>query len=216
MPFTTFARPCAVGGQDQYRGANNRIASLSAQISIKIKGWRIWYNIKPWWRHQMETFSALLALCAENSPVTGAVNSCHKGQSCGALMFSLVCAWINVWVNNREAGYLRRHRAHYHVTAMVWGVWTTFSEFKPRSNGKSLSKHLVKTLTMGTMDNCVHAGHFLGRTVIYHVLRDIYIAAEGHSVLSIGYMSTPREIILNWIANMARNCITPQYGIPIV
>ena len=24
----------------------------------------------PWWRHQMETFSALLALCAGNSPVT--------------------------------------------------------------------------------------------------------------------------------------------------
>ena len=26
---------------------------------------------KPWWRHQMETFSALLALCAGNSPVAG-------------------------------------------------------------------------------------------------------------------------------------------------
>ena len=26
---------------------------------------------KSWWRHQMETFSALLALCAGNSPVTG-------------------------------------------------------------------------------------------------------------------------------------------------
>ena len=25
----------------------------------------------PWWRHQMETFSALLALCVGNSPVTG-------------------------------------------------------------------------------------------------------------------------------------------------
>ena len=25
----------------------------------------------PWWRHQMETFSALLAICAGNSPVTG-------------------------------------------------------------------------------------------------------------------------------------------------
>ena len=25
----------------------------------------------PWWRHQMETFSTLLALCAGNSPVTG-------------------------------------------------------------------------------------------------------------------------------------------------
>ena len=27
--------------------------------------------LSPWWRHQMETFSALLALCAVNSPVTG-------------------------------------------------------------------------------------------------------------------------------------------------
>ena len=28
-------------------------------------------TINPWWRHQMETFSALLALCAGNSPITG-------------------------------------------------------------------------------------------------------------------------------------------------
>ena len=46
------------------------------------------------------------------------VNSPHKGQWRGALMFSLICAWINVWVNNREAGDLRRHRAHYDVTVM--------------------------------------------------------------------------------------------------
>ena len=26
---------------------------------------------QPWWRHQMEKFSALLAICAGNSPVTG-------------------------------------------------------------------------------------------------------------------------------------------------
>ena len=30
-------------------------------------------------------------------------------------MFSLIYAWINGWVNNREAGDLRRHRAHYDV-----------------------------------------------------------------------------------------------------
>ena len=29
------------------------------------------YTNIPWWRHQMETFSALLALCAGNSPVNG-------------------------------------------------------------------------------------------------------------------------------------------------
>ena len=39
------------------------------------------------------------------------VNSPHKGQWRGALMFSLIYAWINDWVNNREAGDLRRYRA---------------------------------------------------------------------------------------------------------
>ena len=47
------------------------------------------------------------------------VNSPHKGQWRGALMFSFICTWINGWVNNREAGDLRRHRAHYHVTVMA-------------------------------------------------------------------------------------------------
>ena len=70
-----------------------------------------------WWRHQMETFSALLAFCAGNSPVP--VNSPHKGQWRGALMFSLICVWINGWVNNREAGDWRRHRGHYDVNIMV-------------------------------------------------------------------------------------------------
>ena len=46
------------------------------------------------------------------------VNSPHKGQWRGALMFSLICSQINCWVNNGEAGDLRRHRAHYDVTVM--------------------------------------------------------------------------------------------------
>ena len=50
-----------------------------------------------------------------NSPV----NSPHKGQWGGALMFSLICAWLNGWVNNDEAGNLRRHLAHYDVIVVV-------------------------------------------------------------------------------------------------
>ena len=46
------------------------------------------------------------------------VNSPHKGQWRGALMFSLICIWINGWVNNREAGDLRRYRAHYDIIVM--------------------------------------------------------------------------------------------------
>ena len=73
----------------------------------------------------METFSALLALCAGNSPVTfvrgihrSPVNSPHKGHWRGALMFSLICAWNNSWANNGDAGDLRRHGAHYVVIVM--------------------------------------------------------------------------------------------------
>ena len=47
------------------------------------------------------------------------VNSPHKGQWRRALMFSLICVWITGWVNNREAGDLRRYSAHYDVIVMV-------------------------------------------------------------------------------------------------
>ena len=47
------------------------------------------------------------------------VNSPHKGQWRGALMSSLICASMNDWVNNREAGDLRRHRTHFDVTEMM-------------------------------------------------------------------------------------------------
>ena len=47
------------------------------------------------------------------------VNSPHKGQWRGALMFSLTCTWINGCVNNCEAGDLRCHRAHYDVIVMM-------------------------------------------------------------------------------------------------
>ena len=43
------------------------------------------------------------------------LNSPHKGEWRVALMFSLICAWTNGWVNNREAGDLRCHRTHYEV-----------------------------------------------------------------------------------------------------
>ena len=33
-------------------------------------GWVVFMMMFSWWRHQMETFSALLAICAGNSPVT--------------------------------------------------------------------------------------------------------------------------------------------------
>ena len=62
------------------------------------------------WCHQMEAFYALLARSSLDSP--------YKGQARRALIISLICTWINGWANNREAGTLSHHRAHYDVTAM--------------------------------------------------------------------------------------------------
>ena len=49
------------------------------------------------------------------------VNSPQKGQWRGALMFSFICPWIKSSVNIREAGDLKRYRAHYDVIVMSIG-----------------------------------------------------------------------------------------------
>ena len=85
----------------------------------------------------METFSALLANVRgiHRSPM----NSPHKGQWRGSLMFSLICAWINAWVNNRAAGDMRRHCAHYcvivvyHICNGSWQIGKTLRLYRKSS-----------------------------------------------------------------------------------
>ena len=112
-----------------------------------------------WWRHQMETFSALLAICAGNSPVTGGFPA--QRPVTRALMFSFICAWINSWVNNREAGDLRRNRAHYDVTVMVRVVHSCLraSDVVIWSRGRLMLYHSA----------CIEECH-LSRRFYYHGL----------------------------------------------
>ena len=97
-----------------------------------------------WWRHQMETFSALLAFCAGNSP--------HKDQWRGLLMFTLICARINGWVNNREAGDLRCHRANYDIIVMIMNdcAWVVFGHlcFYWSYAAISVFFHVVPTISI--------------------------------------------------------------------
>ena len=85
------------------------------------------------------------------------VNSPHKGQWRGALMFSLICVWINAWVNNREAGDLRRyhtplwrHRNDLISSAMMrfcHRVFATKGHLKLRVAGISCTlKHTLNLL----------------------------------------------------------------------
>ena len=56
------------------------------------------------------------------------VNSPHKDQWHGSLMFSLIYARINGWVNNRKAVDLRRNRAHYDVIVMIQWCFTRIAQ----------------------------------------------------------------------------------------
>ena len=69
------------------------------------------------WKHSPRNWPFMRGI--HRSPV----NSLHKGQWRGALMFPLICVWINGWINNRKAGDLRRYRTHYDVTVMITDPW---------------------------------------------------------------------------------------------
>ena len=76
------------------------------------------------WRHQMKTFSALLALCAGNSPVTSEFPSQRPVTRNFDVFFYL---HLNKRLSKQRWGCdLRRHRAQYDVT--VLGVWNTSQE----------------------------------------------------------------------------------------
>ena len=75
---------------------------------------RTWYDDVIKWKHFPRYWPFVRGI--HRSPV----NSLHKGQWGGISMFSLTCAWMNGWVNNREAFCLRRYHAHYDVIVMAW------------------------------------------------------------------------------------------------
>ena len=65
------------------------------------------------------------------------VNSTHKGKGRGALMFTLICARINEWGNNREAD----QRKHQSVIGLCEGNSPVTSEFPAQraSNAENVS-----------------------------------------------------------------------------
>ena len=91
------------------------MTKMSAHCSHKLKKTHKLYLNGSWWLHQMETFYWPFVWGIHQSPL----DSPHKGQWCGGLMFYLICAWTNSWANNWGAGDLRCNLAHYEVTVML-------------------------------------------------------------------------------------------------
>ena len=68
-----------------------------------------------WWRHQMKTFSALLALCAGNSPVTGKFPAQRPVTRSFGVSFDL---HLNKQLSKLSWGWWH-HCTHYDVTVVI-------------------------------------------------------------------------------------------------
>ena len=99
---------------------NSIVLLLANMVRGVCKQWRHHDDVIKW-KHFPRYWPSVRGI--HRSPV----NSPHKGQWRGALMFSFIFAWMNDWVNNREAGDLRRHRPHYDVIVMM--AWNNLSYF---------------------------------------------------------------------------------------
>ena len=79
-------------------------------------------------------------------------NSLHKGQWRGALMFYLIYTLLNGWVNHRDDGDMRRHRAHYDVTVMLH--WDLESQLRRNYNQTQMAQSKK-------IDNVQNLGQFI-------------------------------------------------------
>ena len=75
-----------------------------------------WVRSFTWWRHQMEKFSALLAICAGNSPVPGEFPTQRPVARSFDVFLDLR---LNKRLRKQSWGDLRRHLAHYDVIVMI-------------------------------------------------------------------------------------------------
>ena len=123
-------------------------------------------STKSWWRHQMETFSALLALC-EWGEFTG-----HrwipptKASDAELWCFLWSAPWINGWINNGEAGDLRRHRALYDVIVVLWDRSSATLLGNITSYCNPIYRRMITTFMSHWMLSLAHGMYCTGPLVI--------------------------------------------------
>ena len=113
---------------------------LNKQLNKQSRGW--WFETlsRSLWRHCNVSLEGMIDTCSNNSYISTTLRvsfmmtssigntfcvtdplwgeSTGKSQWSEALRFSSICAVRNGWANNRDAGYLGRHRAHYDAKEM--------------------------------------------------------------------------------------------------
>ena len=99
-----------------------------------------------WWRHQMETFSALLAICAGNSPVTGEFPAQRPVTQSFDGFFDL---HLNKRLSQQSWGWwFETLSTHYDVTANAGALGSRSYPSETRPNFKSKTRLLIGYFTI--------------------------------------------------------------------
>ena len=178
-----------------------------SHIGIKVSGiWDLVHDDVMKWKNFPRYWPLVWGI--HRSPV----NSPHKGQWHGTLMLSLICFWINGWVNNREAGDLRRYRAHYDVSVMMWP-----SRYSAEQN--TVLIFVKYSLAIGYLDKpdqtifSKMADEISRYLVVLQVLNEAFMLLEG-VILGLGsankgWRHNVTSSVIGWAHNQIDPCICP-------
>ena len=122
------------------RPQDSRTHQLATLDASNHTGWQsTWKRTWSWWRHQMETFSALLALCAGNSPVPGEFPA--QGPATWNIDVSFdLNGWVNGWWFETPSHSLWRHS---NVSGSTDSVACGLSMITVRSRIKEAPNHIT-------------------------------------------------------------------------
>ena len=133
-----------------------------------------------------------------------AVNFSHKGQWRGTLMFTLICARINGWVNNCEAGDLRRHRVHCDVIVMYSFVYVRkggpFLHYEKKSNYlchfgvEELCKLWIHMYLFETIQHVVIFVYPKTKAIAGHPLTQWYTSSTQYFLIHLSIISFNRPL----------------------
>ena len=142
----------------------------------------VWYQIKIWWRHQMEAFSTLLAFCAGNSPVTDEFPAQRPATRSFDVFFDLRLnkqSWG--WWFETPSRTLWRHcnESRDIVSVINPKALQRVFNFATMNNRWSTTKHILRTRAFFAKNMLPHNAddaQLLSRSVssFFEVLRRLY------------------------------------------
>ena len=149
----------------------------------------------PWWRHQMESFSALLAFCAGNSPVTGEFPSQRPVTRSFDIFFELC-------LNKR-------------LCRQPWGLWceTLSCSLWRHRNIVALWHHISGDIDWSTLGNgwLIDSTKPLPKPMwSYHQLRSVVHSPNSSfiraGVLVLGNRARSTQVLNFWYSYFTRTC----------